>query len=48
MFGLYLSCVAVFLLLSSRANGTRNWAAIIAMAVFGVMLIILGVMGMNA
>ncbi|NQU38023.1 MAG: hypothetical protein HQ526_10575 [Actinobacteria bacterium] len=47
VFGLYLTGVAVFLLLSSRAGATRKWPNILAMAAFGVMLIVLGIMGIN-
>ncbi len=48
VFGFYLTCVTGYLVVSSRAGHTRKVGVVLAMGAFGVMLIVLGVMGMNA
>ena len=47
-FGIYLAGSATMLLVSSSEDRSRSLAPVIGMATFGVMQIILGLLGMNA
>ncbi|MDQ1245735.1 MAG: hypothetical protein QG597_102 [Actinomycetota bacterium] len=47
-FGTYLAGSAAMLVLSSSKNRSRSLGPVIAMALFGVMQIVLGVLGMSA
>ena len=47
-FGIYLAGSSTMLLLSSRDDRARSLGPVLGMAAFGVMQIVLGVMGMNS
>lgn len=47
-FGIYLAGSATMLLLSSRAERSRSVGPVVGMVAFGVMQIILGLLGMSA
>jgi len=47
-FGLYMGGVAIFEILNARGPNARSWRQVIPSAVFAVLLIALGFMGMNA
>ena len=48
IFGLYMAAVAVFEVLSAGGENRRPWSQVIPSAAFGLMLLTVGLTGMNA
>ncbi len=48
VFGLYMSAVAVFEVLNAGGPNRRPWAQVIPSAAFGLLLLAIGLTGMNA
>lgn len=48
VFGLYMSFVAVFEVLNAGSENRRPWAQVIPSAAFGLLLLTVGLTGMNA
>ncbi len=48
VFGLYMGSVAIFEVVISRGHNARPWAQVIPSVAFAVLLLVIGVQGMNA